>query len=333
MRKTIRAAGATLSLAVLLTACGGGGGSDPPPPGGGAALRITSTNYVRTAQEAVGTAFYVGDTAGFVTGAQVADESLLLAAVRAQITLLPQRFRQATPRVAGAQIVETELCGGGGSLTFTLDDVNNNQDIDAGETARLSFANCLELGLRVNGVMSLRLDTLSGNLDGFVYSLSATATLENFAVTASGVAVTGNGQIRVAESSSGIYSQTLTVDVQSLTTSVTTGTETVTRSASNLILTQVRAPLGSSYNETLSFGGTITSSALESRSFTLATVAPFVRSANATYPASGRATITGDANSSARLTAQSATQVLIELDADGNGVYETSVLKNWSELR
>lgn len=335
MRKSIRVAGAILSTAVLLAACGGGGddsSSETPPPSAGA-LKITSTNYVRTAQEAVGTAFYIEDAAGFVSGAQIADESLLLATLRRQIVRLPQRFEQATPRVVGAQIVETEACSGGGSITFTLEDANNNQDIDAGESARLVSSNCVELGVRINGALGLRLDTTSGDPDSDVYSFSATATLENFAVTASGVAATGNGQIRISETSTGIYNQTLTVEATSLTTTVAIGSETVTRTGSNLRLTQVRAPVGSSYNDTLSFSGTIVSSALESRSITLATVTPFVRSANATYPASGRATATGDANSSARITAQSATQVLVELDADGNGVYEASVLKNWSELR
>jgi hypothetical protein len=335
MRRSIRVAGAILFTAVLVAACGGGDGdssSETPPPSAGA-LRITSTNYVRTAQEAVGTVLYIGDAAGFITGAQIADESLLLATVRAQIVRLPQRFEQATPRVVGAQIVETESCSGGGSITTTLDDANNNQDIDAGESARLVANNCVELGVRISGTLGVRLDTLGGDIESDVYSFAATATLESFAVSASGVAATGNGQIRISENSTGVYNQTLTVEVPSLTTSVAIGSDTVTRTGSNLRLTQVRAPVGSSYNETTSFSGTIVSSALESRSVEVKTVTPFVRSASANYPTSGQATVTGDAGSSARVTAQNATQVLVELDADANGVYESSVVKNWSELR
>jgi hypothetical protein len=253
--------------------------------------------------------------------------------VRAQIVRLPQRFEQATPRVVGAQIVETESCSGGGSITTTLDDANNNQDIDAGESARLVANNCVELGVRISGTLGVRLDTLGGDIESDVYSFAATATLESFAVSASGVAATGNGQIRISENSTGVYNQTLTVEVPSLTTSVAIGSDTVTRTGSNLRLTQVRAPVGSSYNETTSFSGTIVSSALESRSVEVKTVTPFVRSASANYPTSGQATVTGDAGSSARVTAQNATQVLVELDADANGVYESSVVKNWSELR
>ncbi len=335
MHKPIRTVGAILSTAVLLAGCGGGGGdagSTTPPPGT-AALRITQTNYVRTAQEMLGTVLYVRDTAGFVTGAQIADEGLLLNAVRSQIARLPQRFKQATPRLVGAQIVETETCSGGGSVTTTLDDTNNNQDVDAGESVRLVFSNCVELGVRIGGALGLKLDTLSGDMDSNVFSFSATATLENFAVSASGVASTGSGQIRISEASTGIFNQTLTLEVASLTTSVSIGAETIARTGTDLRMTQVRAPVGSSYNETLSVSGKIASSALESRVVTLATLTPFMRSANASYPASGRAIATGDAGSSVRITAQNATQVLVELDADGNGIYEISVLKNWSELR
>lgn len=328
-------AGAALSSALLLTACGGGGGDNggTPPPLGGSALRITSTNYVRVSQEAVATAFYVADSAGFVTGAQVADEALLMRTVRTQLLRLPKRFGAATPRPVGAVITESEDCSGGGSVTIALDDTNNDQDISAGETARLTFANCIELGVRVGGAMTVRLDTLSGNLDSNVFAFSATATLENFAVTASGVSASGNGQIRVAINSTGFNAQTSTVDVTNLTTTVNLGNETTTRTAISLRVTDQTSPSGGSWIDTLSISGTVSSTALEARSITIATVTPFTVAANALYPHTGRATFTGESGSSVRLTAQSATQVLLELDADGNGLYEASTLKNWSELR
>jgi hypothetical protein len=50
------------------------------------------------------------------------------------------------------------------------------------------------------------------------------------------------------------------------------------------------------------------------------------------YPNAGQVTATGLGGSKMRLTVQSATTVQIELDADGNGAYETSVTKPWSEL-
>ena len=59
---------------------------------------------------------------------------------------------------------------------------------------------------------------------------------------------------------------------------------------------------------------------------------PFVRQLSQPRPASGQATVTGANGAMLRLTALSSTQVRIELDADANGTYETSVIKLWSEL-
>ena len=49
------------------------------------------------------------------------------------------------------------------------------------------------------------------------------------------------------------------------------------------------------------------------------------------YPQQGTLTVTGDA-SSARLVAVDAENVRIDIDADGDGVYEESIELLWSEL-
>ena len=51
------------------------------------------------------------------------------------------------------------------------------------------------------------------------------------------------------------------------------------------------------------------------------------------YPSSGQAVVTGAGGSKVRVTANSATSVTVSLDANGDGTYETSVNKPWSELR
>jgi hypothetical protein len=50
------------------------------------------------------------------------------------------------------------------------------------------------------------------------------------------------------------------------------------------------------------------------------------------YPSSGVMVITGAANSQLKLTALSNTQVRQELDANGDGTYESSTTVNWNTL-
>ena len=78
--------------------------------------------------------------------------------------------------------------------------------------------------------------------------------------------------------------------------------------------------------------GTLSSTAFESKTVTIATPVPFVRVFPQTRPSSGQATATGANGGVLRVTAISNTQVKIELDADANGTFETSVTKLWSEL-
>jgi len=57
----------------------------------------------------------------------------------------------------------------------------------------------------------------------------------------------------------------------------------------------------------------------------LATATPFFVATDGTFPSSGQLVITGAAGSKARLTALSATQFQVEVDADGDDAYETTV--------
>ena len=71
---------------------------------------------------------------------------------------------------------------------------------------------------------------------------------------------------------------------------------------------------------------------LDAKSVRIETPTPFVRNNSQFYPSSGSALITGAAGAKVRVTAINATTVTIDLDADGNGSYETTVIKLWSEM-
>lgn len=325
----------TAGLLAMVAGCGGGGGDagGTPPPLGGRLLSIGPDNYVAAAQEALGSAAFVGDTSRLAIAAQVADDSVLMASALAQLRRWPARLA-AVPRLAsGVVLTETEACPGGGRMTLTFDDRNGNGDVDAGDSLATVFENCVAEGVRLGGRLAMRMDALSGNFDGLVYSATLTMTLDNFSASVGGVDTAGSGEMRITDTSRALNDSTTTLAIASLTSSANLGGTTVTRRLTDFSYSIERRPAGNSYTETSTFGGTIVSTRLSEREINVSTPVPLVRPAAAPYPISGQVLAAGSNGSRVRVTAQNSAQVLIELDADGNGSYETSTTRPWSEMR
>ena len=64
----------------------------------------------------------------------------------------------------------------------------------------------------------------------------------------------------------------------------------------------------------------------------VATVQPVTQLGNDAYPSSGQIVVTGAAGTHLRVTALDATRVQLELDANGDGTYEASVVLPWSSI-
>jgi hypothetical protein len=71
---------------------------------------------------------------------------------------------------------------------------------------------------------------------------------------------------------------------------------------------------------------------MSSQTISFATSSPFVTYPVNRYPSSGVLLITGAANSKLKLTAISSSQVVEDLDANGDGIYEESSTVAWSSL-
>lgn len=329
MRKSLIGLFATWAM----VGCGGGGGSGAEPPQTSGPLPITAANYAAVAQEALAVPSYLTGATDLITGVQVSDERLLFAYARKQAARLSHWFRLAPRLVTGATIVEVEPCEGGGTVTASLEDLNNNNDIDAGESVTLVADQCVEGGARVNGTMRVQIDSLSGDPNTDFFSMALTITLDSLAVTTAGGTVNGSGTLGLGVSNTGPFSSLATLTASSLSTSGTYGTLSFARSLANFTMTMTTSPSGFGYADAVEVSGTFVSSTLESKSVVLTTVNPFVTPSTSNYPTGGQLTATGLNGSRARVTAQSdGNTVLIELDADGNGVYEMSVSKLWSEL-
>lgn len=321
-----------LAALALLAACGGGGdsGGETTPPVAGP-LQITSDNYQTVAQQAVSSMSYLLDSSQLVTGAQVATRPALAAVAWRQFVKLPRQLA-APGWVTGATMTETMTCSGGGRIEATFNDVNGNQDIDAGESATMIAMGCVEDGVTINGTLGFTVNSLTGDLNGDVYGASIGITLSSFSVTSGGGNQSASGTMAIDIAATGPNASTLKVSVGSLSLTSSFGGTTDTVLMQNYVLNQTLAPMGNGSSTSTSVSGVFASSALRARSVTLSTGIPFVELPNDAYPSSGQMSVTGVDGSKVRLTAQNATTVLLDLDANGDGTYETSVSRAWSSL-
>ncbi|MBL8351977.1 MAG: hypothetical protein JNL87_16905 [Burkholderiaceae bacterium] len=330
----MRKSSISFAILLLLSACGGGGGDgggEPVTPPAPTALAVTPANYQAVAQESVSSVSYLLDVSQFATGAQVASEGLLLSFARSQAGKLQHWFSSTPALVKGVDVAMTEPCSGGGSLKVTLDDRNGNQDIDVGESASLEAQQCVEAGASMNGRMGFTVNSLSGDPNTDVYTMAVTMTLTDLRASLSGGSITGNGTMGISVSSTGANTGSSSLTVDSLNVSGSFAGSNSSRALQNFRIDESHTPSGAGYLSSVRMSGTLSSSTWGSLSITLQTVDPFLSYSTSDYPHAGRITATGLNGSKVRITAQSETSTLVELDADGDNNYEASVVKPWSD--
>ena len=97
----------------------------------------------------------------------------------------------------------------------------------------------------------------------------------------------------------------------------------------------VSMTLNESYtgNDQLTFAATLSLSSFGNQLVVLSTSSPLLMRNGATYPYAGQMLITGHAGSKIRITAVSSSNVKLELDASGDGVYEDSKVVTWASVQ
>ena len=325
-----------VAASTILVACGGGGGDDSPSPNTPLAATqapITSANYVAVTQEALSSNAFLLDATSLVVGAQVSDSSTLIRFGQSQLSKTPGRIANASVQAVGATQTFTEQCAGGGTLTIVDNDRNGNQQADAGDSVSLTANNCSFDGEVLNGQLSVTLNSATGNFEsGYPYTLSGVLSFQNLTAQSATTRVVANGSMTMTVDARSDFNQSVALAIDSFAVSRTyagvTSSQTLTKYNTSLKV----SPTGSGADWTSSVRGILTSSTIDSKSVSIDTPLSFVRSGNQAYPASGQAIILGAAGSKVQVTAISSTTVKIDLDADGNGTYETSVNKVWSEI-
>jgi len=328
-----------LTTALLLSACGGGGGgggggTDPQP--GRQPLAITSSNYQTVAAQGVGAGTYMMSAgAGNVLGvdAQALPQPLWVA--QQQALRLAERFKQAQGMalVQGATTTVVQTCSLGGSVEVTIIDANGNQLLDSGDSMAIKASACKEAQGTLDGTMDYSLKAVSGNFGSSQYTATIGVKLGNLRVTSSSGAVTGQGEFQMTIATTGVNVTSVAMSIPTFTTSGTVAGSSFQSSITGFNLNVSTVASGFGYRATLTFGGTVNSTALESRDITVSTPVALVQESSLGYPSSGQVLVKGANGSQVRVTVQGSGRALLELDANGDNVFETSTTKSWAELQ
>jgi hypothetical protein len=206
---------AALASATLV-ACGGGGDAGNTTSGGipptSAAAPLTTTNFGNVAGPSAasiltsavttdGVSIIRSSSSGSSKPSGKADNSPYGLATLA-ISSLKLKGKSSDVSVARAVTTDSQACPGGGSLTVSFDDADDNNDLSAGDSLSLSTNNCvIEAGQpAINGSFSLRVNTISYTAAGDIASASLTMNFNNLVSAGN----TMNGAVTVAISSAGI---------------------------------------------------------------------------------------------------------------------------------
>ncbi len=225
----------------------------------------------------------------------------------------------------------TEDCSnvGSGTITFTgdVDDPTLNT-IAIGDALVLTFSNCeVDAGLVANGVFDLTIVGFSGDVANFIppYNVTVDVLLTDFTVSDNLLTFEGDGDMTLTLA--GNIDGTLDANISG--TALTTTESGVAITLANYLYAlseRIFAP----FDYTIEMSGELESAALGGSVMfdTLETFTGF----GDEFPGTGVLLITGAEGSQCRLTAIDSVNVTVEVDEDGDGVFETSLDETWVDV-
>jgi hypothetical protein len=307
--------------AAALVACGGGGGggsSGPTSITADNASLVSAVAYrAASAMFDVATVGAEGVAAVGSAPARASEAPGVVPFAASMVAYLRTHGNSSSRAMPQRAAQETFDCEGGGTMTVRVDDADNDGTLSTGDKARVTFSGCQDSGLMLNGAFAL--SNLQVDSDT---SYRATATFDGLRID-DGTRVTGaDGAVTIAVSepvgapatyqASGTSLRVVSgQDVHKL--SDFAGTATVDATARQVSYT---------------FAGRVSDSS-NNVSVQAATLEPFRGSMDSDYPSSGQLQSTGAANSRALLTALSATEVSVAVDANGDGSVESTSTMTW----
>ncbi len=318
-----------VAVAAALSACGGSGDS-PPPSSGTQSVAITSANQSAVARAAVNGGFSLAlvqnETSNGATtspNSTVVAERLLQHVLRAAVNQRKSIASATAHPDTGSS--ETDPCGVSGTLTSNWNDVDNNNQLSAGDILTANFQQCQDTPtLSVNGTVTI---TLTGTPTESQFT--GNAVFASVVAVYGGVTYTLNGAVAVNEvdtdtlsdSSFTVASTGLTVGIASTGYSDSIAFDSGMVAASSFLA-------GSS---SLTLTGSFTSQSLGGR-VTISTPHALLQQNGDAYPSQGSVLITGASGSTLLVTALNTTQVQLQVDANGDGTVDSTTTTTWTAL-
>ncbi len=314
-------------LFAFLWGCGGGGGGGgggpaglTPPPS--TPVGVTASNATQVSATALKPAVGGGGALTTVAGMETTAEPQTRAVTRTLLAVARDSKTQlsASQSVVGAA-ARTTPCKVSGSITA---------DISAdGTSGTITFNACSDIaGETISGSASATGVSATSDRSHFSGNFSTDLTF-----TATGFApLRVVGSFSIDETCTNFSTGDCTDNFTGTSLGAQQGNETWF--ITNFTITE--ALVSSTQNETVTFNYTVASTALKG-SVTVITSTPFQGLKSAQHPSTGVVVATGANNSKAQLTVRSSdpadpSAVQIEVDANGDGTYETSTFYSWSTL-
>jgi hypothetical protein len=336
--KILRDTGRRLTWLVLpallggLSACGGGGSASEPAPQASPLVAMSPVNYQAVTQSTVSGALFL-QSSGAALGNPSGARAGLLMQQGSQLgrKALMSSVREMSVRPA-AEVQTTVACSQGGSLRVTLTDVNNNNQLDVGDSITLEALACKEAGETMSGRLSMAVTSTTGVFGSTNFSVGLSMTMNAFGVASSAGSSVGDGTLNMSLSETPAGVVDISLSTARLSLAATAGGQSSTETLTDAHFSAHAEIVGTQVHTTLQVDGTLASTAFDGKQVRFSTPQPWLALGSDRYPSSGQLLIRGDAGSQVRLTILNNAQVKIELDANGDGVYETSVIKAWGEL-
>lgn len=326
---------ASSAMVLVLAACGGGSGSDGGlwNGGGGDGPALTSENaaQVASATYRIGDLLYAtaGNTAGILDLKSPDARSAQARPALAELALRRLLALEAAPAggsrfSAKAVHVFDEPCHYGGSFVETWNDADNSGELSTGDSGSVTFSNCEEEpGLLLNGSMAITNIVIAGT--AAQQSVGATFAFNNLAMIVDEGTVTAHGDMSI---------QATVTQSPQLAYDMTVHGKSLGMSSGDLQtgLASYNATVNVNYTHNTyayAVGGTVSGTGMPT--ITMATPTPFAGEIGA-FPSTGVSTAMAADGTAARLTVNSDTTVTVELDANGDAVFESSEQMTWEEL-
>lgn len=335
-RRTTATRLSPLVLVILaLAGCGGGGGGDAPPGN----IDITAAN-----QDAVTRASMVavqggltGSSLGIAGGGQASPAGVAAGAamrrlLAATLTAGTSGGRKAIAAVSPPQTLD---CAVSGTATGTVDDRDNTGTLTVGDVLSLSFNACSDVaGEVLNGSMSATYTQIVQA----PLTVGATVAVANLGFSQANYNASIDGAFSLTYSEPSATASTIRIVVPNalaLRASTPAYSDTVTLLDGYTVDSRYDAdalpPVGNVPGRTTTTASGAVASTVAGGFVRITTLQPMIQYDIDPYPRSGQLDVVGK-NGSLQAVVLSTSQVQIDLDADGNGVFDGSKVVAWDQL-